>query len=171
MERWEFDQHYKRLFVPLCHKAYSMINDRDSAKDIVQSVFINFWNKNPTLNGPVDAYLYKAVINQSLNYLDSHARRSLAISSHTATRDLSFNNVEQSINEAELRQNIEQVLNNLPPACKRVFMLSRFEGMSYKAIATFLNISENTVDNHIKHALQLFRKFLPALLPIISKIF
>jgi len=164
MKRCEFESLYNRLFEKLCHKVYPIVNDKDSAKDIVQVVFIKFWKTQPNLKVDADSYLYKAVVNQALNYLDSHSRRTSALRSMGELTSAPGNNVEQTISELELKEKIERVLNTLPPACKRVFILSRFEGMSYKSIAAFLNISENTVDNQIKHALKQFRHHLLALL-------
>jgi len=48
-------------------------------------------------------------------------------------------------------------LETLPPQCRKVFELSRMEQLSYSEIASQLNISTNTVENHISKALKLLR--------------
>jgi len=58
------------------------------------------------------------------------------------------------------QQNLECVkdaIRQLPPRCRQVFLLQRFEGMSYRDIACRLGISERTVENHIAHALAVCR--------------
>jgi RNA polymerase sigma-70 factor (ECF subfamily) len=55
---------------------------------------------------------------------------------------------------------LEQAISQLPPKCKEVFLLSRFGKLSYKEIATTLDISPKTVENHLGKALKLLRAFL-----------
>ena len=57
----------------------------------------------------------------------------------------------------ELLHIVQEKIASLPPKCKEVFLLSREEKLSYRAIATKLSISENTVDQHIRKALQVIR--------------
>jgi RNA polymerase sigma-70 factor (ECF subfamily) len=139
-----------------------MTNDAHAAKDIVQNVFLRFWNKKDTLiiKTTPDAYLYKAVINETLNYLDTKKRLPFVQNEKEAFLVNSGQTSEEEIHYIELEQKVNSLLAKLPPQCRKVFMLSRFENMSYKEIAQFLDISENTVDNHIKKALLLFRKSL-----------
>jgi RNA polymerase sigma-70 factor, ECF subfamily len=145
-----------------------MINDADTAKDIVQNVFLRFWNMKDTviINTTIDGYLYKAVINETLNYLDSKKRITVSIDDSETQHILTGQTIEEEIHYNELQEKVNTLLNQLPPKCRRVFMLSRFENMTYKEIASFLEISENTVDNHIKKALDVFRKALKSIIMI-----
>jgi RNA polymerase sigma-70 factor, ECF subfamily len=169
----EFEQIYHKSFNMLCNKAYRMINDADAAKDIVQNVFLRFWNMKDTLliNTTVEAYLYKAVINETLNYLDKNKRLSNIQDTNEYLHIESGQNTEEEIHFSELQQKVIRLLAQLPPKCRNVFLLSRFENMTYKEIATFLDISENTVDNHIKKALSVFRKALIILFLVLICIF
>jgi RNA polymerase sigma-70 factor (family 1) len=156
-----FKDLYTRLFPLLCQKAYAYVNDADAAKDIVQEVFVRYWSTKPEVATIAEAYLYKAVINQCLNYIDAHKRRSAATLGYGHTQPLSANPVEEAIISRELREKVERLITELPTVCRNVFLLSRYEGMDHKSIAAHLNISPNTVDNHIKRALKLFRENLP----------
>lgn len=62
-----------------------------------------------------------------------------------------------SMESRELEQKITQAVNNLPPKCKAVFVLSRYEGLKYKQIAEHLDISVKTVENQMGSALQKLR--------------
>jgi RNA polymerase sigma-70 factor (family 1) len=156
-----FKDLYTRLFSVLCQKAYAYVHDADAAKDIVQEVFVRYWSSRPEVATIAEAYLYKAVINQCLNYIDAHKRRSAATLNYSHTRSLSVNTVEEAVATRELREKINRLILELPTVCRNVFLLSRYEGMDHKAIGEHLSISPNTVDNHIKRALKHFRENLP----------
>lgn len=53
---------------------------------------------------------------------------------------------------------VKQAIRNLPPRCREVFMLHRFEGLSYKEIAGRFGVSARTVENQVAHALSVCRK-------------
>ena len=60
----------------------------------------------------------------------------------------------------ELQQNIDRCIDGLPPQRKKVFELSRFQGLSHKEISAQLGIAEKTIATHIRLALQDLRKLL-----------
>lgn len=151
---------YMRLFPLLCQKAYAYTADRDAAKDIVQEVFVRYWSVQPAITASADAYLYKAVIHQSLNYLDAHKRRSAATAGFAHAQPLSASSTDDGINTRELQEKIDRLIHGLPTMCRNVFLLSRYEGMSHQQIADQLDISIHTVDNHMKRALKTFRENL-----------
>ena len=61
----------------------------------------------------------------------------------------------------EMNDKILDLLNQLPPRCREVFILHRFKGLPHKQIAKKLNISTKTVENHMVNALLFFHKHLP----------
>ena len=75
-----------------------------------------------------------------------------------------------AIRTGELQAQIDQAIDSLPERCRIVFMLSRFDDMTYKEIAKTLDISEKTVENQIVKALKLLRAYLGPYLSIILPI-
>ncbi|MBC5993521.1 RNA polymerase sigma-70 factor [Pontibacter cellulosilyticus] len=152
-----FRSNYKKL----CSRACRITNDMAAAEDLVQEVFVNFWNNTERqfIDTP-EAYLYTAVINKALNYTTSQKRRLEINAKYLEFQPKAGNSIEQEMLDQELQQKIQQSIEALPPVCQKVFLLSRYEEMSHKEIADFLNISPNTVDNHIKKALAILRKVL-----------
>lgn len=157
----EFKSLYTRLFPQLCQKAYAYTRDADAAKDIVQEVFVRYWTTRPQITSSSDGYLYKAVINQCLNYIDAGKRRTAATLGYMHITPASTENTEQTVHARELETQIDRIIQSLPVTCRHVFLLSRHEGMNHQQIAEHLSISTNTVDNHIKRALKTFRENFP----------
>ena len=165
----EFKELFNLNYQNLCNRVQRITNDIDVAEDIVQEVFINFWNndKRPSIQRP-EAYLHKAAIHKALNFVVCQKRKKELNMDYMRCNNPVVTGFGQELEYLELQQKVEKSLNLLPPMCKKVFLLSRYEEMSHKEIADFLKISPNTVDNHIKKALQLLRKALLALLILVS---
>ncbi|HNP98490.1 MAG TPA: sigma factor, partial [Bacteroidia bacterium] len=64
-----FESLFRNHYQPLCRYATTLVNDPDEAEEIVQQVFIQIWERRGALeiNLSIQAYLYKAVRNSSLN--------------------------------------------------------------------------------------------------------
>jgi RNA polymerase sigma-70 factor (ECF subfamily) len=60
--------------------------------------------------------------------------------------------------EEELQRWFQSILNQLPEKRKGIFMMNRFEGLTYPEIAKKLGISENTVDTQIRRTLKYLRE-------------
>lgn len=154
-----FEQVFKTYFKSLHAYAFSIINDEDEAEEIVQQVFFKLWERNENLhiNGPINAYLYRAVHNESLNYL-KHQKVKAGHQLYVAYN--MKNEAElplKKINAAELENKIKKALNELPEQCRTVFQLSRFDDLKYREIADKLDISVKTVENQMGKALKILR--------------
>jgi RNA polymerase sigma-70 factor (family 1) len=163
-----FEELFRRNYPRLCQRVCRITQDMEAAEDIVQEVFVNFWDSGQlqTITLP-EPYLFKAALHKALNYTASQKRRATLGMQYTAQQAISGNNAEQELELAELQQKADEAIAALPPVCRKVFLLSRYEEMPHKEIAEFLEISPNTVDNHIKKALSILRKaLLSTLLPL-----
>ncbi len=142
-------------------KAY--VVDGDVAKDMVQDVFYKLWKKRATLpeNLNLKAYLYQATKNNCLNYLkhlkvkETYENRMQdsyndLLLNYEALSQLNFDKVTFQ----ELSDKLNESISNLPPKCREVFELSRFEGYKNRKIAEQLNISIKAVEGHISKALK-----------------
>ena len=167
-----FKTHYKNLHA----YAFTMLKDQDEAEEMVQQVFFKLWERSEHLSfsGSIAAYLYRAVHNESLNFI-KHQKVKAGHQMHVA---YSMKNKSEQAQPKMIRKELEnkfrEALNELPEQCRTVFQLSRFEDMKYKEIADKLDISVKTVENHMGKALKLLRTklvdFLPLLLILLSKL-
>lgn len=151
-----FSEHYEQL-----HRyAFTILKDGDTAKDIVQAIFLNLWEKRASLNINTSpkAYLFRCVYNESLNYL----KKQDTLKKHHFSATAGVMQDEQKPfaweDDLLLKARIEGALNNLPPQCREVFVKSRAEEKKYSEIASELNISVKTVEAHMSKALRLIRQ-------------
>jgi len=167
-----FENLYFEYYAYLCRSIYRFVKDEEITKDIVQDVFLKYWQKFPAspagrhelrINESPKAYLKRACINQALNYLKETNRRKDRESNYFEETHQSADISERpdmKYSEDETSINIRQAIDQLPPACRNSFLLSRHEQKSYKEIANLLDISVNTVEKHIGKALNILRKIL-----------
>lgn len=150
-----FKEHYKNLHV----YAFSMIREQAPAEEVVQNVFYKMWARADKLEipGSVAAYLYRAVHNETLNYLKHLKVRSdyqLYVSHRS---DEHAEHAAKQLQHKELQQKLKQVLSELPEQCRTIFQMSRFEELRYREIAERLGLSVKTVENQIGKALKILR--------------
>lgn len=152
-----FRQHYRRL----CNVAHRIINDRTASEDIVQGIFEKLWNKKDELqiNTTAEGYLVRATSNAALNYLESR-KRIIPIDFAATSLQTDPITPEKALAYSEFQEKVKTALDKLPPKCKAIFALSRFEGMKYKEIAEHLDISIKTVENQMGIALEKLREDL-----------
>ena len=154
-----FEQMFKTHFKRLHAYAFTILRDEIQAEEMVQQVFFKLWerNENLSLTGSVSSYLYRAVHNESLNYIKHQKVRS----NHQLNVAYSMKNeVEhpaKKIMASELEKKIHSALNELPEQCRTIFQMSRFDELKYREIADKLGISVKTVESQMSKALRLLR--------------
>ncbi|MCZ4245282.1 RNA polymerase sigma-70 factor [Pedobacter punctiformis] len=154
-----FDDVFIKHFKSLHAYAYTIIKERDDAEEIVQNVFVRIWTKRAQLktDGYLKSFLYRAVHNESLNYLKHKKIRSKFDLHYADSAKNDMGNLNKDLMAAELERNIHAAINDLPEKCREVFQLSRFEQLKYQQIADALNISIKTVENQMGKALKILR--------------
>ncbi|MFC3562809.1 RNA polymerase sigma factor [Pedobacter jamesrossensis] len=154
-----FKEIYERYWTILFLHGSRVLGDEEDAKDIVQELFVQLWNKADELNfgHSLSAYLFTATKNRILNHL---AHRKVKSDYEESLRNFVQEGeliTEEHLREKELALIIEREISLLPPRMREVFELSRKEFLSYKEIAESLNISEHTVRRQVSNALSILR--------------
>jgi RNA polymerase sigma-70 factor (ECF subfamily) len=142
----------------LAEFAYHYVRSDALAQDVVQDVFIKFWDRRETLDihGKVAGYLFRAVRNRALNVaeherLESRVQAVAAHESGVALRT-THNDGDVAIEADEFATRVRDALDTLPPRCKEIFLLHREEGMTYQEIAAALGIGLPTIHNQMSRA-------------------
>lgn len=153
-----FDTLFRKYYEPLCHYACSLTDgDLDEAEDLVQQTFVKLWEQRTAIQvqWSVKAYLYKMVHNRCLNRLrDARTREKYKVYN---AEQLEQSHQHEPGAASELKERIQVALTTLPPECRRIFELSRFEELKYREIADQLGISIKTVETQMGKALRLMR--------------
>lgn len=152
---------FRRYHAVLCHHALRFVWSKEVAQDLVSDVFLNFWKNQEfiQISTSYRAYLFRAVRNGCYNYVTRELSRR-ASTDGLENWEAQTPRPDQILHFDELQHKIESIIAQLPPQCKRVFLLNRFEGKKYAEIADELKISPKTVEMHISKALQQFRNVL-----------
>ncbi|MGI4022861.1 MAG: RNA polymerase sigma-70 factor [Janthinobacterium lividum] len=151
---------YKKYWLVFYKYAYNIIRKKEISEEIVQEVFFSLWDKRNTLQitHSLEAYLFKAVKFQTLNFIRSKKVRTNYAASYAAFENTTIDNSnEENMQVNDLKNHIEIEVSKLPDKCQQIFRMSRNEHQSIKNIADVLNISHKTVENHLTKALKHLR--------------
>jgi RNA polymerase sigma-70 factor (ECF subfamily) len=164
-----FEMLFRNYYQPLCNYAYTFVQDRDEAEEIVQSTFMSVWEKRDAMEirTAVKPYLYAMVRNACLNVIKHEKIKQVHVAGELAVAERSIESVTRTVMAAELEDKIQEALLKLPEQCRLVFKLSRFEELKYAEIAAQLNISIKTVENQMGKALKIMRDQLSEYLPML----
>ncbi len=160
-----FQQHHPMV----CGTMYRFVKDQSTVEDLAQEVFVRFWEKRESIqiNTSVQAYLRRMAINEALGYLRRNKHQyDEEVTPQTPVGEAE-NSVEQQYLHSELEQNVRAAIDTLPPKCRTVFHLSRFEDMTYQEIADQMGISIKTVENQMSKALRILREKLKGYLTML----
>ncbi|WP_162915354.1 RNA polymerase sigma-70 factor [Paraflavitalea soli] len=158
-----FEKLYYHYAVELLTIAVQKTNDREIARELIQNVFVTFFNYKEAAHQIVSlkAYLYTILKNRILD----HYRHEVV---HKKYQDHSAHYLAAEIDQGahtyietrELERRLHEEIQKLPPQCRHVFTMRRELELSNKEIALQLNISENTVEQHMRRALRLLKQAL-----------
>jgi len=144
--------------------AHKFVKNEEAAKDLVQDAFLSILNKkadDPEIEN-LKSYLYRAVRNNCLNYLNhktiEHDFEEQEI--ERSKREMEYYDIHKTLVEKELQQKITEAVNSLPESYRLPFVMSRFGEMKNKEIAEKLEIPVRTVETKIYRALNLLREKL-----------
>jgi RNA polymerase sigma-70 factor (ECF subfamily) len=154
---------FARYYQKLCGFATTYIRQADEAEEVVSDVFVTLWKNRHHLviEKNLKAYLYVSVRHAALAVIKKRQplfediEDILFENSHP-----DFHTPEQSLLHKELQQYINDTVDALPSRCKQVFLMSRVDELTYREISEILEISENTVENHLVKALSVLRDSL-----------
>lgn len=167
----EFDRIFKENYPRLCTFALAYTDDPDTAEEIVQQVFVNFWMRRNKLKitEALTGYLFTMVKNESLNFIRKKKTELKYRAENEYMRNTDNFDSESEDYRDEMSMRLKEAVNRLPDGRRKVFILSRYHGLKYKEIAEDLGISVKTVENQMSSAMQFIRNELKDIL--VSTIF
>ncbi len=155
---------FETLFGLYAGKLFYFVNKyldlKEEAEEIVQDVFLNLWKHKKEIRSEkaFKSYLYQIALNNIRNYFN----KKLVQEKHKQLIALNYlfekeSNADELDYESVIKK-VDQLIDQLPPKRKEIFLLSRKEGLDISEIADYLNISEATVKNQITSAVAFLKK-------------
>ena len=154
-----FEAVFKQYAPSMYNIAVKYVQDTDEANDMVQDVFLNLWKGAENLDdrAPINHYLARATVNTCLNRIKKEQRKDAYTKEQLHQASQQHTDTNTLIESKELEAKYHSALEKLPEQCRRVFEMSRGNGLTPAEIATQLNISINTVYAHLTTALKRLR--------------
>jgi RNA polymerase sigma-70 factor (ECF subfamily) len=159
---------FRRLYDLYLQKVYSysyfLTRSSEQAEDLTQELFAKIWIKRTELRSleNFDAWLTTLVRNSAYNFLKRHAIEQKALRRIELSKQPDSVSIDDALIHKEYSKIYQEAIDQLPPQQKKVFLLSRNEGLKQEEIASNLGISLNTVKNHMKAALFSIRTYMKA---------
>lgn len=134
-------------------------NNKQTTEDIVQDTFLRLWENRLSLtNENIGGWLYRVALNLAYKHLRKESCKTRIYTSLQADQSPACNEVEAWVLEKENKNLFHKLYNRLPEQQQAVYLLSNDEGLSRNEIAAHLNISPNTVKNHLSRAVRFIRE-------------
>ena len=156
-----FDEIYRKYCHKLFEFVYHITKNESDAEEIVQEVFLKLWESKHRLDSyrSFDSYLFTIAYNTTISLMRKRISEKKYVD-----HIIQMQHVSQDYDQADeiqfvqLSNQVNILISHLPARQKEVFTLNREKGLTYKEIAERLEISENTVENHMAKALRYLKE-------------
>jgi RNA polymerase sigma-70 factor (family 1) len=154
-----FAEIYKRYALELLSIAIDKTRDRDVAEELVQDTFVAFYKSSFSIDkmNSVLAFLYIILKNKIMDWHRYNLRQRTYADYFGNNYEAAEDSTGALVQTRELERFLHDEIEKLPQQCGKVFKMRRQDFKSNKDIALLLQISENTVEQHMRRALRLLR--------------
>lgn len=150
----EFDIFFRKMYLPLGMYALRIVDDAQSAEDLVEDAFMKAWQaiEDGKEIDDFKAYMYRSVRNGCISFIRSRKE--------TVGLDNIPEADEEAVDTSERDAMIWKAIDELPEKCREVFLLSKRDGLSNDEIAERMGVSVKTVKNQMTKAFSRLRDAL-----------
>jgi RNA polymerase sigma-70 factor (family 1) len=157
-----FEQLYELYKDKIFAFAFALSKSKDVAQEIVQETFVRLWEKRDQINPDIsfNGYIKKITYHLVIDFfrkvkldvkLQQKLQENMQELQHTFEDDL----IGKDLNKL-----YQQAIDQLPTQKQKIYLLSRQQQFSYEEIAAELNLSKNTVRNHMTEAIKFIRSYV-----------
>ncbi|MEM9077304.1 MAG: sigma-70 family RNA polymerase sigma factor [Bacteroidota bacterium] len=151
----EFEHIYREHGKKLFRICLVFVKDEFRAAEMVQDIFCSIWERRETieLHGSWEHYLYRAAKFKYYNFYRDIVSEQRSLSTYATSQKEVVDNVEETVHYNQVLDKVQQLVEQLPPKRKEVYILSREKGLNSREISQKLHISEKTVKNQLTKSL------------------
>lgn len=163
-----YDRHWRGLY----QHATQVIGSQADAEDIVQDLFIHFWESSRSEAVEfVEGYLKRALRFRILKYFEKNKVRKDHLASLAAYFDRPEATLEEKLVLKDLLMQVESEIGRLPSKMREVYLLRKDDELSYREISETLHISETTVKKQLYNASKLLKTKFAGYLKTLTLLF
>ena len=176
-----FEDIYIRYYTRLKRFAREYVVSEEDAENILQDVFLDFWEKRDALLSHVNliAFLFTSIKNRSIDFLRrkvlEQEAANLIQEEYMLTLEMNLNSLqaldEHIFTQDEVEERINRAIALLPDKCREIFVKNKMEGKKRKEIAAELNISINTIETQMTIAYKKLKENLKDIYPLFLFLF
>lgn len=149
-----FERSYELYWEKVYAVCYNNIREVEPAKEMVQDIFKSLWERRSELEiQNIEHYLIRSAKFKTFEYIRNKVSRQKHAEFQMMDCLESSNCTEEQVLFNNLKEKVNVLVDTLPCQCKRVYKMSREQGLSNREIATLLYISERAVEYHITKAM------------------
>jgi RNA polymerase sigma-70 factor (family 1) len=155
-----FGDLYKKESPKLYKNILRIVKQEAIAEEILQDVFTKFWEKKESINIEISikSYLYRIAHNLIMDMFRKAAFDKKLLSNLISISIENYSNTEDLTNLKITQKILEDAIYELPPQRRKIYLLVKFEGKSYKEVSEMLNISTSTISDHVVKATKIIKK-------------
>lgn len=154
-----FQQVYKQYYTSLFYKALDWTLDEEIAKDLVEELFVDLWQRIDDIRmNEVAGWLHTSIRNRAINHL-RHVQVERRYEEEYIAVTTEIMDDDEGVHEQQL-QAIESVINQQPPQRRFIFDQCCLQGKTYKEVSEIIGIEVSTVHKHVSKVYAELRKLI-----------
>jgi RNA polymerase sigma-70 factor (family 1) len=157
-----FDILYKKYSRKVYNFGYSILKSTEETENLIQDVFLNFWEDrlNIEKDSSIKSYIFTLTYNSAISVMRKKASESRYFEYLKTLQEAREEPVNLELEYNELSTRLDMIIKALPQRQKEIYLMHKIEELTYNQIAKRLNISVNTIENHMSRALKTIRRKL-----------
>lgn len=157
-----FDMLYKKYSRKLYKFGYSILKSTEESENLIQDVFLSLWENRHKVekDSSIKSYIFTITYNSAISIIRKKARKSEFFEYLKTQQEIIEEPVNVELEYKELTNKLDEIIKVLPQRQREVYVMHKVEGLKYCEIAERMNISVNTIENHMSHALKTIREKL-----------
>lgn len=158
--KFAFEQFYVKYYQYLCRFALTYEKDVYLVEENVSDVFYYIWQRREELGKIINpkVYVFTMTKNRLFQQKKMTQKNRMELQFDTVEHKHYVPAIEEDIirceQEEDLRKALLQIIDKIPPKSRRIFEMSRIDGLKYHQIADVLNLSVKTIESHMHIALK-----------------